>query len=203
MHFYPGSASTESRDLIMAVSRQVCPFHADEDIQGVPTGSGDGSLFFICPRTRGHPHGGPHSWLQVPQPEGLPGIDGYAAELGLAAELPAAIAQYRGQWVEYGVAERAYALQCPDDFAAIVSRYGHNAVRPKQYTASAFLAGVLGVLSKHGSVLYHLGPATGRWKYNGTISWWAAPPAPDWESACLSWSGSGQDMSYVPGAADQ
>jgi hypothetical protein len=48
-----------------------------------------------------------------------------------------------------------------------------------------------------------LGPATGRWKYNGTISWWAVPPAPAWESACLSWSGSGQDMSYVPGAADQ
>jgi hypothetical protein len=203
MHLYPGSASTESRDLIMAVSRQVCAFHADEDIQGVPAGSGDGSLFFICPRTRGHPHGGPHSWLQVPQPEGLPGIDGYAAELGLAAELPAAIAQHRGQWIEYGVAERAYALQCPDDFAAIVNRYGHNAVKPKQYTASAFLAGVLGVLSKHGTVLCHLGPATGRWKYNGTISWWAVPPAPSWESACLSWSGSGQDMSYVPGAAEQ
>jgi hypothetical protein len=29
---------------------------------------------------------------------------------------------------------------------------------------------VLGALSKHGTVLYHLGPATGRWKYNGTIS---------------------------------
>ena len=83
-----------------------------------------------------------------------------------------------GQWIEYGVAERAYALQRPDDFAAIVSRYGHTAVRPKQYTASAFIAGVLGVLSKHGTVLYHLGPATGRWKYNSTISWWAVSPSP-------------------------
>ena len=129
--------------------------------------------------------------------------DGYAAELGLATELPAAIAQYRGHWIEYGVAERAYALQCPDDFTAIVSRSGHTAIRPKQYTASAFLATVLGVLSKHGSVLYHLGPATGRWKYNGTISWWAVPPTPDWESSRLSWSGIGRDMSYVPGAADQ
>lgn len=64
----------------------------------------------------------------------LSGVDGYAAELGLATELPAAIAQYRGHWIEYGVAERAYALQCPDDFAAIVSRYGHTAIRPKQYT---------------------------------------------------------------------
>jgi hypothetical protein len=195
--------SATRKAAIMTVYRQVCPFHADEEIQGVLTGSGEGSLSFTCTRTRGHPHKGPHSWLYVPQPEGLSGIDGYAAELGLATELPAAIAQYRGHWIEYGVAERAYALQCPDDFTAIVSRYGHTAIRPKQYTASAFLASVLGVLSKHGSVLYHLGPATGRWKYNGTISWWAVPPTPDWESSRLSWSDIGRDMSYVPGAADQ
>ncbi len=41
---------------------------------------------------------GPHSWLHVPQPEGLPGIDGYAFELGLAVELPATIGQYTG-WI--------------------------------------------------------------------------------------------------------
>jgi hypothetical protein len=186
----------------MTVSRQVCPFHADEDIRGVPTGGSDSSLSFTCTRTGGHPHGAPHSWLYVPQPDQLPGIEGYAAELGLATELPAAIAQYRGQWIEYGVAERAYALQCPDDFAAIVGRYGHTAIRAKKYTASAFLAGVLGVLSKQGTVLYHPGPATGRWKYNSTISWWAVPPELDWESARLSWSASGHDMSYVPGETE-
>jgi hypothetical protein len=185
----------------MTVSRQVCPFHADEDIRGVPTGGDEGSLSFTCARTRSHLHDGLHSWLYVPQPDGLPSMDGYAAELGLATELPAAIAQYRGKWIEYGIAERAYALRCPDDFAALVSRHGHTAVRPKQYTASAFLAGVLGVLSKHGTVLYHLGRATGRWKYNGTISWWAVAPAPDWESSRQSWYDSGHDMSYVPGAA--
>ncbi len=133
--------------------------------------------------------------------EGLPGIDGYAAELGLASELPAAIGQYKESWIEHGVAERAYALQCPDDFAAIVGRYGHKALEPKQYTASAFLAGVLGVLSKRGTVLYHLGPATGRWSYNVKISWWSVAPAPDWDSARLSWADSGDDsVSYIPGA---
>ena len=157
-------------------------------------------MSFTCGRRTSHPHGGLHSWLYVPQPAGQPSIDGYAAELGLATELPTAIAQYRGKWVEYGVVERAYALQCSDDFAAIVSRYSHTAISPKRYTASSFLAGVLGVLSKQGTVLYHLGPATGRWKYNGTISWWAVTQEPDWESARLSWSDSGQDMSYVPGA---
>jgi hypothetical protein len=126
---------TESRDLIMTVSRQVCPFHADEDIQGAPTGGDEGSLSYTCTRTRGHPHEGPHTWLYVPQPDGLPGMEGYAAELDLATGLPAAITQYRGRWIEYGVAERAYALQYSDDFAAIVSRYGHTAVRPKQYSA--------------------------------------------------------------------
>jgi hypothetical protein len=188
--------------MIVPISRQVCPFHADEDIQGVLTKEATVSVSFTCERMRGHPNGGRHSWLYVPEPDGLPGIDGYAAELGLETELPAAIAQYRGQWVEYGVAERAYALQCPGDFAAIVDRYGHTAIRAKKYTASAFLAGVLGVLSKRGTVLYHLGPATGRWKYNGTISWWAVAPVPDWESASLSWADSLQDMSYVPGSVE-
>jgi mannose-6-phosphate isomerase-like protein (cupin superfamily) len=102
---------------------------------------------------------GPHIWLYVPQPEGLPGLDGYAAELGFATELPAAIAEYRGRWIEYGVVERTYALRCPDDFAAVVTRYGHTAIAPKQYTASAFLAGALGTLSRLGTVLYHLGPS--------------------------------------------
>lgn len=198
--FYRGFSDAEG--MIVSISRQVCPFHADEDIQGVRTEDATASVSFTCERTRGHPHGGPHSWLYVPEPDRLPGIDGYAAELGLATELPAAIAQYGGQWVEYGVAERAYALQCPGDFAAIVDRYGHTAIRAKKYTASAFLAGVLGVLSKRGTVLYHLGPATGRWKYNGTISWWAVPPTPDWESARLSWTDSAQDTSYVPGSVE-
>ncbi len=123
--------------MIMTISRQVCPFHADEDIQGVPTGSGEGSLSYTCTRMRGHPHGGPHSWLYVPEPVGLSGIEGYAAELGLAAELPAAIAQHRGQWIEYGIVERTYALQCRDDFAAIVSRYGHTAVKPKHRSSQS------------------------------------------------------------------
>jgi hypothetical protein len=61
-------------------------------------------------------------------------------------------------------------MRCsPADFAAIVNRYGHTAIGPKQCTASAFLAGVLSVLSKYGTVLYHLAPATGRWQYNGSI----------------------------------
>ena len=196
----PILVAADTEGSIMTVSWQVCPFHGDEDVQGIPSGNGDDSLTFTCTRGKGHPQPGPHSWLYVPQPEGPPGLDGYAAELGLATELPAAIAEYRGRWIEYGVVERTYALRCPDDFAAAVTRYGHTAIAPKQYTASAFLAGVLGTLSRLGTVLYHLGPATGRWSYNDTISWWSVAPAPDWESSRLSWDESGYNISYVPGA---
>lgn len=186
----------------MTVSRQVCPFHADEDIHGVPTGSGDGSLSLpVC--ERGAIRMGARSpGCMCRNRRGCPASMATRRSLAWQPNCLRRSGQYRGHWIEYGIAERAYALQCPDDFAAIVSRYGHTAVRPKQYTTSAFLFGVLGVLSKHRSVLYHLGPATGRWKYNGTISWWAVPPAPDWESSRLSWSDIGQDMFYVPGAAD-
>jgi hypothetical protein len=59
---------------------------------------------------RGHPHGARHGWLHVPQPAGLPGTDGYAAELGLATELAAAIAEVLlasavgASWVYYRTA---------------------------------------------------------------------------------------------------
>jgi hypothetical protein len=182
----------------VGISREVCPFHADDDVRGIPTGSGDGSLTFICDRAKGHPHGGPHSWLRVPDPPDVAGIDGFAAELGLATKLPAALVEYRGRWVEYGLVERSYALRCPDDFRAIVARFGHNELAQTPYTASAFLARTLGALGRTGAVLYHDGPATGRWSYNSRISWWSLSPMPDWDTSRLSWLESGLDISYLP-----
>jgi hypothetical protein len=49
-----------------------------------------------------------------------------------------------------------------EDFALLVQRYGHSAVKRAQYTASASLAETLGDLSRSGDVLFHEGPATGR-----------------------------------------
>jgi hypothetical protein len=83
----------------MSVVREVCPFHADEDVRGVPTGYDDGSSAFTCTR-RGHPLDGPHTWLRVPAVEAAPGESGLAAELGLATELPAAVKTFAGRWVE-------------------------------------------------------------------------------------------------------
>ncbi len=178
------------------MSMRVCPFHGDEAVHGQALGD-DGSLTYVCDR-KGHPHVGPYTWLSVPEPEDPLGADGLTAELGLAIELPAAVAKYSGQWVEYGVVEHAYATARPEGFAFLVAKYGHNCVAPKSYTASAFLARALGTLSTHNYVFFHPGPATGRWKYNEQISWWATAPAPEWPQG-LSWAETGLDMGYVPG----
>lgn len=179
------------------MSMQICHFHGDEGVMGVPMG-GEGLLKFTCSRGKGHPQPGPYTWVQAPPPPDPSTVGGLAAELGLAVELPAALAQFRGKWVEYGVVEHAYARAKPEDFALLVERFGHTAMAPKRYTASTYLARTLGDLSRTGSILFHWGPATGRWRYNSGTSWWALAPEPDW-SQRLSWGDTGRSMDYVPG----
>ena len=182
----------------MAISRQSCPFHADEDISGKRVDQ-DGTLQFTCERS-GHPADGHLTWIAVPEPPGLPGLSGLADELGLGTELPTLLHQYAGKWVEYGVVEAAYADAHPDDFAMLVERYGHTAVAAaKRYTVSSFLSGTLGRLSKRGDVLLSWRKPTGRWAYNPGISWWALPPTPPAEAE-ISWESLGRSMDYVPGS---
>jgi hypothetical protein len=181
------------------VSIQVCPVHSDESVPGVKLG--DGSVSYTCPRTKGHPEPGPYHWLAVPQPIGLPELTGIAAELGLDLELPRVLATFPGVWVEYGLVEYAYTQRNPKDFAALVDRYGHTAIKASRYTVSSFLAGTLGILSRDGVVLVRPGYATGRWKYNHTISWWSLPPAPRMGASALVGDVS-HSMSYVPGSTE-
>ncbi len=89
----------------------------------------------------------------------------------------------------------------PQDFAQLVERYGHTAIAAARYTASAFLAATLGQLSRTGHVLYCSGPATGRWRYNQRISWWALALAPAWESRA-SWEDLDLRADYVPGSVE-
>jgi len=181
-------------------SRQYCPFHTDEDLPGTRIGDGGGYMF-TCERTLGHPHGNSHTWMEVPEPADLPGLSDLAEEMGLAVELPAAIAKHPGQWLEYGVVEAAYAEANPHDFASLVARYGHTALAATRYSTSSFLAGTLGRLSRTGEVLFRPGRATGRWAYNSQISWWAVAPEPA-RDALLSWEDLGRSMDYVPGVIE-
>jgi len=181
------------------MSVQVCPLHADESVTGIPLG--DGSISYTCTRTKGHPEPAPYRWLHVPAPKGLPGLTDVAAELGLGMELPRVLADFPDTWVEYGLVEYAYAQRNPRDFASLVDRYGHTAIEASRYTVSSFLAATLGILSRDGVVVVRFGPATGRWKYNHSISWWSLPPAPDWERR-RSWESTGLSMDYVPGSTE-
>jgi hypothetical protein len=186
---------------------QICPFHADEGARPEPVHDGLGSIQFTCTRTKGHPTEGPYTWLHVPTSPGLDEMSGLASDLGLDVELPKVLAQYAGHWVEYGVVEQLYAERNPKDFAMLVERYGHTAIHGKTYTATAFLVHTLGNLSRHGSVLLHSGPATGRWNYTSKISWWSLPPrtesdsAPVWSTE-MSWKALGCSVAYVPGQTE-
>lgn len=161
------------------VQRQFCPFHASEDVPGklLP----DGTYSFTCERTQGHPTSGQYNWLHDPVSEQVGGLTGLAEELGLATELPAALASLGEGWFEYGLVERTYARAKPQDFALIVERWGHTALQHKQYTCSAYIAGTLGRLAKDHHVHYRPGKGTGRWDFNQPISYWSLDPAADWE----------------------
>ncbi len=178
---------------------QVCPQHAIEEVDGVWI-SNDVGTQFTCNRTD-HVAPGPFTWISSPPPPPGTDLNGIADDLGLGVEIPAVLKEFAGQWIEFGVFERAYALANPQDWAFLMDRYSHTAVAPKRYTVSAFLAATLGNLERAGIVAFHSGPATGRWAYNRTISYWSLPPAPDW-SERLSWEESGQMIDYVPGATE-
>jgi len=142
-----------------------------------------------------------YRWPAPAAPGGsVASLSGLAADLGLDRELPEMLSDHAVRWVKFGVVERGYARRRPDDFAWLVGRHGRTAVEKKSYTASSFLASTLSLLARSGTVVKAFGPATGRWSYNESISWWTLPPAPAWSDR-LSWADSGRSMRYVPGAA--
>jgi hypothetical protein len=179
---------------------QICQQHGSDEIAGRKIAEPPGAFEYTCPRAD-HLVRGPLVWIEDPTLASLPGLSDVALFYRLDHELPAALAAFDGRWVEYGVLERAYAQRCPHDFAALVAKYGHREVAPKEYTVSAFLAGTLGRLGRMSAVQYHSGPATGRWSYLPEVSWWAAVPAGDWDEG-LSWAAAGGDTSYIPGAPE-
>ena len=190
------------------MSGMVCHFHTDEWSPGKRLA--DGSYAHACERVGGHPSESGWYWLQAPEPPQVPGLHGMAEELHLARELPAAIAALGNGWFEYGLVERSYATRRPDDFARMVTQWGHTSLAPTQYSVSSYLAGTLGRLSRMAAVAYHEGKGTGRWSYNSDISWWSSVPSGPWTERTAWVDIVGDDdeasrkadaecLSYVPG----
>jgi hypothetical protein len=140
---------------------------------------------FTC--ASGSSHVEPYRWQTTAAKERLDDVllTGKSEELGLYDDLPACLAAGE-PWVEYGVVEYRYSKRRPTTYERLLRDYGHTRIAHKPYTASAFIAAALGRLSDAGVVALQFGPATGYWSYNGTISYWALPPAPPTD-ALISW----------------
>lgn len=167
---------------------RVCAFHTDTRPEAVHIGNETVDWQFIC-RISGHPerYGDPYVWSVTDEP----GMDlGQALGLDLGSTLPKAVRDASSAadngWVEYGLVERAFALANPDDWRLLLARYDHryfwgNTATQKElpYTASRYLAGRLGDLSRRGDVRYRDGKGTGYWCYLSRVSHWAPPGVED------------------------
>ena len=142
------------------------------------------------------------SWLYVPQPDGLARHSRAMRHNSAWRRNSSGDHAIQGTVDRIRVAGASVRAAVPRRFRSDRGTIRSHRDQGQEVHSISLPCRVLGVLSKHGTVLYHLGPATGRWKYNSMISWWAVPPEPDWESARLSWSDSGHDMSYVPGETE-
>lgn len=121
----------------------------------------------------------------IPRAADLTPADGLVHDLDLSAKLEEVIAGI-SQPVEYGVVEHTFALTYPDDYRTLWDRYGHVATHgSKRYTVSAYLARLLGNLTRHGAVAHHPSNGTGRWTYDREVSAWSHTAHKD--QPVLSW----------------
>lgn len=77
-----------------------------------------------------------------------------------------------------------------------LATYGHTAIAKRKYTASSFIAGVLGRLYSYGELSGELGAATGYWAYNSTISYWC--PAGAQPTKRITWADYAADHGIDP-----
>lgn len=172
---------------------EVCPRCVEtDDIESHTTP--DGVTMLTC-NSRQHEA---FTWAKYEEPAGLPARDGLGEELGIYDHLPPLVSATEPV-VEYGVVEHRYAAAHPDEYATLVDRYGHTALAPSRYTASAFLAKALGQLSREGALAFRSVPATGRWRYNGQISGWCIPGTPaEASDEVLSWEAFAAEQGIDP-----
>ena len=170
---------------------QVCPLDGyDDDVTVMP--NPEGGWLFSCSA-----HDEVYSWVVPEHNASFLGRDGITAELGLYDDLPTCVLDNE-PWVEYGIVEFRYMHLRPDIyFRELLPRYGHRAQGPRQFSLSAFVAKALGQLSKEGILALQVGPATGFWVYNGTVSYWAQPPGPNIENR-MTWNQYATDEGLDP-----
>lgn len=155
-------------------STQVCPLCSRDDTVEV-LGRVEHEWAFRCANLSKHVL---YEWsspdASVLEEESAPGI---MQELELFTDLPHCLVASE-RFVEYGIVEHRYRTMRPETYAAIVARYGHRATEVgRHYTASSFMASALKLLSNREELELRWGSATGFWRYNEVVSYWALAPA--------------------------
>lgn len=149
----------------------------------------DGLIAYAC--SRRHEDGREHIWTMTAKDvliaEDLAG-DGVTDEL----MEPLSQCVHTGEpFAEYGVVDYRLRQDYPELFIAHVRDRGHHLLGGhQQATASGVRFGMaLGRLARAGGLVRKYDRATGAWKYNGQITYWAKPPLVTgadvtWEQFC-------------------
>lgn len=157
--------------------RQVCPKCANDEVEMVPMGPGLHE--FTCNRVKKHRDGEPYVWQGTSEGP-LSDTEGQGpVPINDVREALLSCLKAGEPWLEYGIVEERYMEVAPQDFAILHEEYGHKFLEPKSkggYTVSGYLARALGDLREFGQVAHMTDDATGPWKHNGKISYWAVPP---------------------------
>ncbi len=157
----------------MIVTCEKC-FSAD-DVSLAPLP--DRMVLYTC--SASHGGDGPHTFLRSRQQLSAPTEEGPG---GLTDDLldPLLSCIESGEpLLEYGIVEYRLRQGYPRLFREHVAERGHFLTGATVATASSVRFGVaLGRLAASGQLVSVYGPATGAWKYNGQVTYWARPPKP-------------------------
>jgi hypothetical protein len=177
--------------------RQICPLCAHDD--AVKVARVDGEWLMYC-EDESHPL---FEWRPTVSAAPVPGRWGIAEQLGVYDVLRGCV---DNTIAEYGVIEHRFSVAAPETYEYLVKHYGHTAIAPSKYTASAFLGGALGQLWREDLVAGIWVPATGYWSYNGRVGAYATAETFEDGGDVLTWAdfaaGKGIDPDAWPPTAD-
>ncbi len=146
----------------------------------------DRMVLYTCAAS--HDGGGPHTFvrsrsrLHAPEEESLGGVTDDLLDPLLSCIEPGE------PMLEYGIVEYRLRQRFPRLFQEHVAERGHVLTGATLATASSVRFGVaLGRLAASGDLVSVYGPATGAWKYNGEVTYWARPPKPPHAKSCVEY----------------
>ena len=146
-----------------------CGEHRDVDIEHFITEDGLGKVRLTCHCiVHDKPLVVEYDEVSFSRRAGLP-EGGLVGELDLYAKLEQVVNGLDGM-AEHGVVEHLFAHAYPEDYILLWRRFGHVATHgARKYTVTAYLGLLLGTLGRERAIARVGAPATGIWRYNGSI----------------------------------